>query len=200
MTEQLKDLIKKIQDEGVKTAQDKARSIEEEAKRRAESLLKDAKKEAEAIISAAKEESARLESSTKASMTQAGRDMILALKLEINSMLNKIISTNVRHALASGELVSILGVLIKSALASEEGEVVVSLKKEDKDKLESAFVGELRELVKHGVVLKSAKDITGGFTISYDSGKSEFDFTDKALAEYISLYLKPKLAEILAVT
>jgi len=44
MTEQLKDLIKKIQDEGVKTAQDKARSIEEEAKRRAESLLKDAKK------------------------------------------------------------------------------------------------------------------------------------------------------------
>ena len=46
-------------------------------------------------------------------------------------------------------------------------------------------------------MLKPAEDILGGFTISFDSGKSQFDFTDQALAEYIGQYLKPKLEEIL---
>ena len=43
------------------------------------------------------------------------------------------------------------------------------------------------------IILKPAEEISGGFTISFDNGKSCYDFTDKALAEYIGTYLKPKL-------
>jgi len=46
-------------------------------------------------------------------------------------------------------------------------------------------------------VLTSGEEISGGFTISFDSGKSCYDFTDKALADYIGTYLKPKLNQIL---
>jgi vacuolar-type H+-ATPase subunit E/Vma4 len=45
--------------------------------------------------------------------------------------------------------------------------------------------------------LRPAEEISGGFTISFDDGKSCYDFTDKALAEYIGIYLKPKLNQIL---
>ena len=65
------------------------------------------------------------------------------------------------------------------------------------EKLEKGFLQELKEKVKSGITLKSTADISGGFTISFDSGKSHLDFTDHALAEYLSNYLKPKLKEIL---
>ncbi|HQP92019.1 MAG TPA: V-type ATP synthase subunit E family protein, partial [Candidatus Omnitrophota bacterium] len=172
MTEQLKDLIQKIQDEGVKAAQEKARAIEEEAKRNADEIIKKAKDEASRIIASANDAAQKKDASTKASLEQAARDMILALRQEISNILNKIISANVRHALSPQELITILDQLVKDSLAAEEGRIIVSMKKEDKDKLESSFASELKELIKHGIVLKSSKDITGGFTISYDAGRS----------------------------
>jgi vacuolar-type H+-ATPase subunit E/Vma4 len=45
--------------------------------------------------------------------------------------------------------------------------------------------------------VQPSEDISSGFIISYDQGKSYFDFSDKALAEYIAGYLKPQLSEIL---
>ncbi|PIW68507.1 MAG: V-type ATP synthase subunit E, partial [Candidatus Omnitrophica bacterium CG12_big_fil_rev_8_21_14_0_65_42_8] len=50
---------------------------------------------------------------------------------------------------------------------------------------------------KKGIVVRASDEISVGFTISFDAGKSQYDFTDKALAEYIGVYLKPKLSEIL---
>ncbi len=198
MTEQLKDLIKKIQDEGVKTAEEKARLIEQEAKRQADALLKKAENEASTIISAAKQDAQTLYESTKASLKQAARDVLLCLRQQIEESLNKIISANIHQALSPQELLPILSSLVKNAHATKDGEIVVSLNKQDKEKLESSFIGELKDLVKHGLVLKSKDDIGAGFTISYDAGRSMFDFTDKALSEYISLYIKPKLSEILS--
>ena len=71
------------------------------------------------------------------------------------------------------------------------------MKKEDQEKIEKGLLAELKEEVKKGITLKPSEDIAGGFIISYDAGKSHFDFTDKALAEYFSLYLKPKIGQML---
>ena len=76
-------------------------------------------------------------------------------------------------------------------------DIVVSLKKEDLESLEKGSMGELREAVKKGITLRPSDDISAGFIISYDAGKSQFDFTDKSLAEYIITYLKPKLKDVL---
>ena len=85
----------------------------------------------------------------------------------------------------------------KEHAGEEKAGAVISLKKEDLEKLEKGFLQELKEKVKSGITLKSTADISGGFTISFDSGKSHLDFTDHALAEYLSSLLKPKLAELL---
>lgn len=198
MTEQLKELIEKIQQEGIKAAEDKARRIEAEARCRAEDIIEEARKEAEALILSAKGKAARHEESTQTSLKQVGRDVLLALKSEINEMLNRLMTARVREALTPAELAQVLGALIKEAGVLEKADVVVALKKEDVEKLEKGFLGELKKHVQGNITLKASDDVRGGFTISYDGGKSLFDFTDKALAEYISLILKPKLADILS--
>jgi len=71
------------------------------------------------------------------------------------------------------------------------------LRKEDLERLREGFLSELKDAVKKGIVLKPSEDILGGLTISYDAGRSLFDFTDKALTEYITSYLRPKLKEVL---
>lgn len=195
MAEELKDLIEKIQQEGVKAAQDQARQIEDEARKQADAIIEKAKAQAQNLIAEAEDKISRMEESTKASLDQVGRDIMLSLRKEINAMLDRLIVLQVREALSPEELAKIITLLIKDYHGKDD--ITIMLKKEDLEKIEKSFLAKLKEETKKGVVLKPSEDILGGFIISYDSGKSHFDFTDKALAEYIGKYLKPKLAQIL---
>lgn len=197
MSEEIKDLIEKIQQEGVQAAQDKARKIEEQALGRAREIVEKAKAEALRLIAEAEDKIRQVEGNQKAALSQAGRDFILALKKEIHNLLDKLIAADIRQALSPEETVKIITTLIKDFGGKDKGGIIISLKKDDLSKIEKGLFSQLGEEIKKGIILKPSEDILGGFIISYDSGKSHFDFTDKALAEYIALYLKPQLTEIL---
>lgn len=196
MAEELKELIEKIQLEGVRAAEDKALVIEAEARARADRATEKGAKEAERMISEARAEIRRLEEGAKNSIKQASRDTMLSLRKEICSMLERIVANHVHKALSAEELAKMLAAMIKSHGGEDKQNIVVSLKKEDLEKVEKAVFSELGQETKKGITLKTTTDIHGGFLISYDSGRSYFDFSDKALAEYISLRLKARLGDI----
>jgi len=195
MPQELSDLIQKIQEEGVATAERKAQDIEEEAKHAASEIVQSAKKEAQGLISEAKQEISRIEKGGEESLKQSGRNLLLTLKKEISSMLDRFVVSDVRKALSPDDLTKILTQLIKNS--QNQKDIIVSVSKEDREKLEKGFLSGLKEEVKKGITLKRAEDIRGGFIISFDKGKSHFDFTDAALAAYIASFLKPKLALLL---
>ncbi len=195
MTEDIKSLIEKIQEEGVKVAEDKAKVIEEQAKKQAQDIMEKARKEAGRLLAEATDKMSQMQTSTKLSLQQAGRDLLLALKKEINALLDKVILASVHQALEPDELAKMISALIRDSHAKEK--VIISLKKEDAEKLEKAYLNKLKDELKKEIILKPSADILGGFMISYDSGKSYFDFTDKALVEYLGAYVRPKLAQIL---
>lgn len=195
MSEELKGLIEKIQTEGVLAAEEKARQIEQDARQKAKEILAEAGSAADKLTAEAKERIARMEESSSLAIKQAGRDTLISLKKEINSLLGKVVKSNIAAAVSPHELTRIIISLIKD-VRHKEG-VQVTLSKEDLQKIEAGFLDELKEEIKKGVSLKEAEGLSSGFLISYDSGKSHFDFSDEALAEYLSSHLKPKLAEIL---
>lgn len=197
MAEDIKGLIEKIQKEGVQAAEEKARAITEAAEVKAKEIVENAKAGAEKLLSAAKNDIARRQESTNALLKQAGRDLIISLKKEVNAMLEKLILTAVRQALGAEELNRIIGALIKECKGKEGVDIVVSLSKEDCEKLKDEMLSRLQAEVKKHVILKPVEDISAGFIISFDSGKSHFDFTDKALGEYLAAQVKPQLAELL---
>lgn len=195
--EEIKELITKIQQEGIKIAQDKAQRIEEETKKAAADILHKAKTEADKIIKEAKEASCAMQAATENTLKQAGRDLVLSLKKEINAVLEKIIARQIRQALTPAELEKIIAALVKGTQQKEASHIEVILNKEDLKKLEDGFLEKLKSELKKGVTLKASEDILAGFMISFDQGKSYFDFSDKSLADYIATYLKPQLAGIL---
>jgi V/A-type H+-transporting ATPase subunit E len=196
MVEDIKSLIEKIQKEGVQAAEAKAKQIEDAAVKTAQEILNDAKSQAGKIIAAAKEEAERAKVGTNIALKQASRDMLISLRKEINSMLERLITSRIQHSLKADELAKIIFSFIKDHGERSKEDIVISLSKKDAENL-TGFIEELKSAVKGKIIVRPSEDIQAGFEISFDAGKSEFDFSDKALVEYIVLYLKPKLNEIL---
>ena len=197
MAEEIRDLIEKINQEGIRAAEAKAQNIEAAAKQRADDTLAQAKLEAEKMIAAAKDRIFREDEKGKTLLAQAGRDLLLSLRKEINAMLGRIVVFDIQQALTPEALFRLLSEVVRNYSAGESSDITVFLNKEDLETLEKKFLHKLREETKKKIILRPAEEISGGFTISFDNGKSCFDFTDKALAEYIGTYVKPKLHQIL---
>lgn len=201
MSEDLKGLIEKIQQEGIQAAESKARQIEEHAHSSARNIIEAATREAEKIRAGAQEQIKRADDSARASLQQAARNTLISLRQEITAVLDALITLDVRKSLAPQELAKIIaGFLAHHRGVDETSEIIISLNKEDLGHLEKSLFGELTGEIKSRLVLKASEDIKAGFSISYDAGKSHFDFTDQALAEYISAYLDPKLNQILKIS
>ena len=197
MAEEIRDLIEKINQEGIKAAEEKAHNIETAAQQRADDILAHATRESEEMIAAAKDRIRRDDEKGKILLNQAGRDLLLSLRKEINAMLGRIVVSEIQQALTPEALFKLLSEVVRNYSAGEISDITVLLNKEDLEILEKNFLYKLKEETKKKIILSPSEEISGGFTISFDSGKSCYDFTDKALAEYIGTYLKPKLNQIL---
>jgi len=197
MAEEIRDLIEKINQEGIRAAEEKAQNIEAAAKQRADDILAQARLEAEEMIAVAKDRIHREDEKGKTLLVQAGRDLLLSLRKEINAMLGRIVVSDIQQVLTTEVLFKLLSEVVRNFSAKEGSDITVLLNKDDLEILEKIFLLQLREETRKKIILRPAEEISGGFTISFDSGKSCYDFTDKALAEYIGTYLKPKLNKIL---
>ncbi|MBI5415751.1 MAG: hypothetical protein HZA29_02945, partial [Candidatus Omnitrophica bacterium] len=67
----------------------------------------------------------------------------------------------------------------------------------DLRELRDGSLAKLQKQIKHPVHFEACEDIGKGFTVSFDNGKSSFDFSEAALAEYLSVYLNEELAALL---
>jgi len=197
MAEEIRDLIEKINQEGIRAAEEKAHNIEAAAKQRADAMLAQARLEADEIIAAAKDRIRREDENGKTLLAQAGRDLLLSLRIEINAMLGRIAVSEIQQVLTPEALFKLISEVVRNFSAGKSSDITVLLNKKDMETLEKNYLHKLEEETKKKIILSPSDEILGGFTISFDSGKSCYDFTDTALAEYIGSYLKPKLNQIL---
>jgi len=197
MSEKIQSLIDKIKSEGVEAADQKAQEIEQLAQAKAKDILEKAKQQAAKMIQDAQAEITKKEGSSRMALTQASRDTILSLRQNIAAILKKITSQSVGDALSSEALAGIIADIAKDAITSEQkGAVVVSLSPDNQKKLKDDIIGRLQKTIMAGIEVKASDEIGKGFAISFDGGKSGFDFTEESLAEYLSSFLNEEVAAI----
>jgi len=200
MSQQVQELINKIKSEGIASAEQKAAEIEKDAREQAEQILEKAQAASQKIIAEAQSEAKKLQERTNIALQQAARDAILALRKEIETTLFRIVKADVGHSLTAEHLDEILSTIIANFVKDKSGQedIKVLLSASDLKKLKDGSIKKLQEKLKHHpVTLQASGDIAKGFTISFDQGKSGFEFSDKSLAEYISTYLNPEVAMLL---
>ncbi|MBU0469530.1 MAG: hypothetical protein KKD07_07315 [Candidatus Omnitrophica bacterium] len=199
MASQIQELINKIKSEGVESAQQEATQIQDAAKAEAKKIIEKARVEAAQLLAAAKEEIKKNEESTNMALKQSSRDMLLSLRKEIDKTLKKIIKKELEETLSGEKLASILADVMKESMKDEHksAEMKVALSPADLKSFEDGFIAKLQTELQRTFEIESSEDISKGFTISFDGGKSCFDFTEKSLVDYLSVYLNTQVSAIL---
>lgn len=200
MAQNVQELINKIKQDGLEVAQKKAQDIEAAAQKKADEIVATAKTQAHQMISDAKTAQKQLEDSSRAALRQAARDTVLALKQEIIHILTGIIRKEAGAALQSDQTAQLIVELIKAfAVHHAAGGVEIVMNENSRNRLEKDLLGKLQKEIKTSVVIKTAEDVTGGFTISFDDGKSCFDFSEDALTEYLGMYVNAYVKDLLEI-
>lgn len=194
---QLQELIDKIKKDGIESASNLATTMQQEAEEKARAIVDAAKREADSIISGAKTDAQRFEQAGKAALEQASRNLVLAFKSEIQTLLDTIVAKNVSETLDKDCLKNIVPGLVRTWAEGSSDELQVLLNEKDLAQLEDFFRKELANELKKGLVLDSDRNLPGGFRIASKDGSAYYDFSAEAVAGLLSSYLNPKIAEIM---
>ena len=195
---QLQELIDKIKKDGIESASGEAAAIKRGAETEAARIIAAAQKEAADIISRGKADAERSEKAGKAALEQASRNLILAFKGEIQALLDKIIAQALDSAYGEDTLKAVLPELLKSWVSRGGSDSLDLLLSEGNlGKLKSWAQGTLAAELKKGTELKSDRNLRAGFKIANKDGSAYYDFSADSVAELLSAYLNPYLAEIL---
>jgi len=198
MAAQLQELIEKINLEGVESAQKKAEEIITEADIKAKGIINSAKKEAEDIIKKADADAKNLEGSGHKAIEHSFRNVMLALKEEIEKQFDRILKNEVAASLKPEVMTDIIVQVAKNFAdtAGKGKDVEVNVSSSDAKKLEQCLVEKFKKEIGSGLEIKPIKNIDAGFKISLDNGQSHYDFTDEGLKDCLAAYLSPQLKEI----
>ncbi|MCA9400100.1 MAG: hypothetical protein KC713_00615 [Candidatus Omnitrophica bacterium] len=196
MAQQVQELIDKIKQEGIEQAHEKADQIIKDAEAKAQSITAAAQKKADELVAQANAETKKMQESTLMALKQASRDTILTLRNDLQKILQKIITQNVRASLSSEQLGQMLTNIVKEFLQNAAGEhgVEIQLSENDFNALKDHAIAKIQKELKDGISFQVSGQIAQGFKISFDQGKSSFDFTDHALAEYLASFLNEQIA------
>ncbi|MFA6508388.1 MAG: V-type ATP synthase subunit E [Treponemataceae bacterium] len=194
---QLQELIDKIKKDGIEKSSAEAARSKAEAEAEAKRIVEAAKKEADALVSKAKVDAERFEKAAAAALEQSSRNLILSFKTEIAHLLEIVVKRDTAVAYGEDALKAAVPEVVKAWAAQKGDSLDVLLSADSLAKLESFFTQKLSIELKKGVTLKSDKTVGNGFKIGAKDGSSYYDFSADAVAELLSAYLNPRLAEIL---
>lgn len=194
---QVQELIDKIKKDGIESASEEAARLKREAETEAKQIIEAAKKEAAEIVSKGKQDAERSEKAGVAALEQASRNLVLAFKGEIQALLDKLIAEALGKSYNDDVLKAVLPELLKAWPEKKSDSLAVLVPEASLANIDGFFKTQLAENLKKGVELKSDRNLAAGFRIANQDGSAYYDFSADSVAEMLSAYLNPRLAEIL---
>lgn len=195
MEAQLKELIEKIRQDGVETAEQEAEKIIAEAKNEADGIIEEAHKKSKEMIENAKKENRRQEQAGKEALVQAGRDLLISLEKKITQIFDELIKSETGAALEGKFLENILTAMVKEWVKTRSDHITVLLPEDELKALEGSLKKKLTAELKKGVEIKPTDAVEKGFYISEKEGSSYYNFSAEGIAEIIAEYVNPRLSE-----
>lgn len=186
--EDLQGLLEKINREGVEKADAEARRIIAEAEARAKTIVAAAETEAAAKRAAAEQERDSMIARAEATIRQAGRDLVLAVRESLLKLLAGLLTENVEASLADEASLKALAAAAIVDLVGP-GEIVAA------PKFAAALKAQLAAQKEFTIVTDDA--LGRGFVVRLDGGRIEQTFTAEVIAAELAQRLRPELAKLL---
>ena len=194
MTQDLQQLLEKIQRDGVEKAQAEATDLLAKAHAEARAIIEAAKKEAESTRAAARQDAEAFEHRAEETMRQSARDTVLNVEKAVARLLQRLLLTDVNAALsANTDLVAGLAAEAIRAYLGNKGGIEVAAA----SKLADALRAKLATDAINGVTIVTDEATGTGFRVLLANGRVEHTFTGTAVAESLAKQLRPRLAALM---
>ena len=197
MAEELQGLLNRIQQDGIEKSEAERAKIVADAEAKAAKIIADAEAKADAVVKDAEAQSAALEKKAKESIRQAARDVVIALKSEMQDRLNRVAKNAVGEALTPEQMAGIVQEMVKSYAANPTDNIEILLPEGSRNRLESGLMNALAADLRDRAKILGEPELEGGLQIGFHDGEVFLDFSDDALADRICSYIGPKLSAIL---
>lgn len=197
MEVQLQELIDRIRNEGVGKARTEAEGIVAEARVQAASIAAAAEKKAARTLEEARAEAARAQAAGEAALKQASRNLVLAVRKSLESMLAAIARVETAKSMDDDLLAGLIPEVVKAWTTGGSGDLAVLLPPDSVKKLEAKLHGLLKAELAKGAEIRPFPHLDAGFRIQDRAGSLSWDFSAGELARMLSQFLNPRLAVIL---
>ncbi|MBN2834575.1 MAG: V-type ATP synthase subunit E [Candidatus Delongbacteria bacterium] len=194
MDVQLKELIDKIKNDGVKSAEESAKAIITDAESKAKQILLDAEKKANDLKTSSQREAELVKQSSTDAVKQAARDLVIDLKKEIEGIFSNLVKSGVESALTGEALGDAIVAVLSNWDKDKVSNLSVLLPANDEEAVKKVISKKLGDLLKSGLEIKPVKTISAGFKVSEKDGNAYYDFSAEGVGEMMATYLSPSLA------
>ncbi len=197
MAEELQPLLDQIRKEGVDKAQTEAAQILSQAKEQAAKAVREAEQKAKELIAKAERDADVFTQRSIATLEQSARDVLITVGQGIENILSEIVTQSVDEVLGI-EVLEKMMVSMAASCAQQHGETRIELLLSEADQAEIVkfFASKYSDKMIHGIELHVDNEILKGFKVSFADDHVYLDFTEEAIAEALTAFLRPKLAEI----
>jgi V/A-type H+-transporting ATPase subunit E len=197
MDVQLKELIDKIKNDGVKSAEESAARIISDAEEQAAAIVDKAARDADSLRKTAKADAEKAVRSGREALRQAGRDLVLTVKGEIEKLFGRVLEAETAQSLDSELMKQVVAAAVKTLADEQPGDFDVLIPQKTMEGIEAGLMSALSEEMSKGLEIKPFKGLDAGFRISKKDGTAFFDFSEKEIAAMLGKYLNPKLSQLL---
>jgi V/A-type H+-transporting ATPase subunit E len=181
-------LLEKINREGVEKAEAEAAKIIAEAKAKADVIVKEAAQAADKTLADAEKNAAAFAERAAESVCQAARDTVISVRDAVTAMLEKLLASNVKAALADEKTAAALAAKALEDLCAG-AEVSAAAEIADALKAQLAARGEIKVV--------TDETVESGFSVKIDNGRIEHSFTGEVIAGELAKRLRSDLAALL---
>jgi len=194
MTQDLQQLLEKIQRDGVDKATAEADKLLAEARAQAKAAVESAHAQAAKVKADARQDAEAFERRAEETMRQSARDTVLNVEKSVTNLFQRLLLKEVNAALnEKTELVARLAAEAVRAYLGEKGGVEVAAAA----KLADVLRAELAAEAANGVTVVTDEATGAGFRIRLANGRVEHTFTGAAVAETLAKQLRPRLAALM---
>lgn len=197
MAEELQPLLDQIRKEGVEKADAEAAEILAKAKEKAAQTVRDAEAKAKELVAKAETDAEVFTERSIATLEQSARDLLITVGQGIENIISEIVAESTTDALNTEVLEQML-VNMAQSCAEKQGETRIEMlvSEADQKELVKFFAAKYSDKMSRGVELHVDSEILKGFKVSFADDHAYLDFTQEAIAEALTAFLRPKLAEI----
>jgi len=194
MDVQLKELIDKIKNDGVKSAEESAKSIISEAENKASQIILNAEKKAKDLQESSKRDAEITKQSSTDAVKQASRDLVIDLKKEIQNIFENLIKEETGKALTGNELSSAIIAVLSNWSKDSVSDLSVMIPESQEKEVIKSINDKFANLLKDGLEIKPHKNLDAGFKLSVKDGNAYYDFSADGIGQMMAEYLSPNLA------